>query len=71
MKQPTVRQMNSRLFCGQGYCYVQFSDGRRMRVSWVRSRKGTVEGRVINTSGWTAEASTWETIPADAVVELS
>lgn len=70
-RQPTVREINARLWCGQGYCYVSLADGRRMRVSWVKSRKGVMEGRVINTSGWTTAPTTWEVIPADAVVELS
>ena len=69
MKQPTVRKINSHVFGGTGYCYVSLPDGRRMRISWARSRKGIVEGRVINTSGWTPK--TWEQIPANAVVELS
>lgn len=37
----------------------------------MKSRKGVMEGRVINTSGWTTAPTTWEVIPADAVVELS
>lgn len=66
---PSVKEINSHVFAGTGYCYVSMADGRRMRISWARSKKGTVEGRVINTSGWTPKR--WEVIPTDATVELS
>lgn len=65
-KNPTVRQINDRLWCGQGYCYITF-DNRCIRVSRVRTVKGTLQGRVING----AEPMTWATIPAHARIELS
>lgn len=65
-QQPTVRQINSRLFCGSHYCYINLPDGRRIRISRARTRKGVVEGRIILGS-----EREWEPIPADATVELS
>lgn len=64
--QPTVRKINSHLFGGSHYCYIDLPDGRRLRISRARTRKGVVEGRVILGS-----EKDWETIPADAAVELS
>ncbi len=66
MKQPTVREINSHTFAGTAYCYVDLPDGRRIRISRARTRKGVVEGRVILGSD-----KDWEVIPATAVVELS
>lgn len=65
-KQATVREINAHVWCGQAYCYVSLPDGRRLRISRARTRKGVVEGRVICGS-----EKDWEVIPSDAVVELS
>lgn len=61
----TVREINGHLWAGAGSCYVDLPDGRRIRVSRVRTRRGMVEGRVI-----TGSSRVWEEIPADAEVEL-
>lgn len=66
MKQPTVRQINGHLASCSSYCYVDLPDGRRLRISRARSRRGVVEGPIILGS-----EKDWEVIPADAVVELS
>lgn len=76
MKLPTVRQINAHLWCGQRYCYVDLPDGRRMRISRARTRKGIMEGRIINTSGWEPKhldsiGIGWEPIPEGSSVELS
>lgn len=76
MKQPTVRQINNHLWCGQAYCYVTLPDGRRMRISRARTIKGVIEGRVINTDGWEPKKLCkmgigWEPIPVGSHVELT
>ena len=63
--QPTVREFNSHLASCSSYCYV-YGEGFSFRISRARTRKGVVEGRVINGS-----PKDWEVIPADATVELS
>jgi hypothetical protein len=68
LKQPTVREINAHVFAGVGAAYIQTKDGIRFRVSRVRTRNGTVEGKVINGNvHWLKE---WHPIPADADVEL-
>jgi hypothetical protein len=65
MKQPTVRQINAHVFAGTGSCYI-YSEGQpTLRISRARTRKGVVEGRVI-----TGSTKEWETIPADAEIDL-
>jgi hypothetical protein len=66
MRRPTVREINGHLFAGTAYCYVNLPDGRRLRISRARTRRGITEGRVIIGS-----EKDWEQIPADAMVELS
>jgi hypothetical protein len=66
IKQPTVRKINDHLWCGQHYCYVDLPDGRRLRISRARTRKGVLEGRVIIGS-----EKDWEVIPPTARIELS
>lgn len=61
----TVREINAHLWAGTGSCYVTTEEGQRFRISRVRTRKGMVEGRIINGS-----ARVWEWIPSDATVEL-
>jgi len=65
-KQPTVREINSRLMTGVGYCYIDLPDGRRLRISRARTRKGVMEGRVILGS-----PKDWEVIPVGSNIELS
>ena len=65
-KTPSVREINSHLASYSTYCYVNLPDGRRLRISRARTRKGVVEGRVILGS-----EKDWEVIPAQSVVELS
>lgn len=79
MTQPTIRQINSHLFAGTGYCMV-YADGWQARISWARTQKGVKEGRVINISH-DLNASPemkedrmglhWVAIPTNARVELS
>jgi hypothetical protein len=66
MKQPNVREINAHLFGGSRYCYVDLPDGRRLRISRARTRKGVVEGRVI-----VGSERDWEAIPAGSHVELN
>ena len=66
LRETTVRAINAHLWAGVGACYVDLPDGRRIRVSRVRTRRGVIEGRVILGS-----ARVWETIPPDAEVELT
>lgn len=63
---PTVREINSHLASYSAYCYVDLPDGRRLRISRARTRKGVVEGRVILGS-----PNDWEPIPAESRVDLS
>lgn len=63
---PTVREINAHLASYSAYCYVDLPDGRRLRISRARTRKGVVEGRVIIGS-----EKTWEAIRAGSSVELS
>jgi hypothetical protein len=66
MRQITTRAINGHLASMTSYCYIDLPDGRRIRVSRVRTVRGAVQGRVIMGSPkW------WETIPPDAIVELS
>lgn len=65
-KRPTVREINAHLWGGSAYCYVDLPDGRRLRISRARTRKGVVEGRVILGS-----EKDWEVIPFGAIVDLS
>lgn len=78
-QQATVRQINSHLFAGTGYCMI-YADGWQARISWARTNKGTKQGRVINMSHGpnavpevTEDRSGmhWVAIPSDAKVELS
>lgn len=62
----TTRKVNDHVWCGQAYCYIDLPDGRRIRISRMRTRAGVREGRVINGS-----AKAWERVPDDAMVELS
>jgi hypothetical protein len=66
MSKLTTRKVNDHLWCGQAYCYIDLPDGRRIRISRMRTRNGVREGRVINGS-----EKDWEPVPDDAVVELS
>jgi hypothetical protein len=66
MPMPTVREINAHLATMRGYCYVDLPDGRRIRISRARTRKGVVEGRIILGS-----PKAWEAIPAGSHVELS
>lgn len=66
MAMPSVREINAHLWAATGYCYVDLPDGRRIRISRARTRKGVVYGRVISGS-----KKTWETIPPGSRVELS
>lgn len=66
MPMPSVRKINAHLWAATGYCYIDLPDGRRIRISRARTRKGVVEGRIINGS-----KKTWEVIPAGSHVELS
>ena len=74
--QPTVRQINEHLSSGASYCMV-YATGFQMRISRARTHKGVKQGRVINYSYSGREASNvgpiadWETIPADATLELT
>ena len=66
-KQPTVRAINAHTFAGTGYCYVSTATGRPLfRISRARTRKGVIEGRIVNGSD-----KVWEVIPADATIHLS
>jgi hypothetical protein len=67
-KQPTPREINQHLWAATGYCYVTLPDGRRFRVSRVRTMRGVLKGRVITGSG---SEKFWEAIPPDAVIELT
>ena len=78
-QQPTVRQINSHVFAGTGYCMV-YADGWQARINWSRTRNGVKQGRVINWSilgpkppetAVDGMGMSWVTIPADARVELS
>lgn len=70
-KQPTVREINAHLMSGSSYCYVSFTDGRCMRIARARTQQGIRQGRVINAAFWPGgNCNTWETIPADAHIEL-
>jgi hypothetical protein len=64
-KQPTPREINRHLWAATGYCYVTLPDGRRLRISRVRTVRGLLMGRVISGS-----ERVWEKIPPDAVIEL-
>ncbi len=66
MKTPSVREINEHLFGGSRYCYVNLPDGRRLRISRARTRKGVLEGRIVLGSD-----KEWETIPEGSKVELS
>jgi hypothetical protein len=75
MKQPSVRAINDHTFAGTGVCMV-YATGFQMRISRARTVKGVKQGRVVNYSYSGREASNvgpiadWQTIPADALVEL-
>lgn len=72
----TTRQINSHLASMVGYCVV-YADGFQMRISRARTRKGIMEGRVINYSYSGRNAVNvgpirdWEPIPENATMELS
>ena len=66
MKQPTVREINTHLFGGVHSCYVNMPDGNRLRISVARTRKGVLEGRIVNGS-----ASVWKIIPVTTTIELN
>jgi hypothetical protein len=63
---PSPRQINAHLSSLTTYCYIDLPGGKRIRISRARTRKGVLEGRVINGS-----PKTWEPIPLDSHVELS
>lgn len=65
-KQVTVREINSHLESDTAYCYVARADGSNFRIARARTRKGVMEGRVINGS-----QKEWETIPAGSMSNLS
>lgn len=55
--QPSVRQINSHVFAGCGYCIVYaqgycivYAQGWQARITWARTRKGIKQGRVLNLS---------------------
>jgi hypothetical protein len=62
----TTRAINAHLASMTSYCYVNLPDGRRLRISRVRTVRGQVHGRII-----TGSPKWWEVIPAEAVIELS
>ncbi len=63
--QVTLRQVNAHLWAATGSAYVNLPDGRRLRISYMRTRKGVREGRVVLGS-----AKPWEVIPDTATIEL-
>lgn len=65
LKKWTVREINAHVWAGTGSCYIDLPDGRRIRISRLRTRGGVVEGRIVLGS-----RKAWEKIPADAAVEL-
>lgn len=66
MMKTTVREINSHLQSCTAYCYVTRADGSNFRISRARTRKGVMEGRVINGS-----EKEWEPIPAWATSTLN
>ena len=66
LDQTTTRAINAHLASMTAYCYIDLPDGRRIRVSRVRAFRKRIQGRIILGS-----PKVWETIPGDAIVELS
>ncbi len=67
----TARQINAHLMSGSSYCYV-YGEGFQYRISRARTRKGVLEGRIVN--GERADGrklNDWEPIPATAEVALT
>lgn len=67
-KQLSVRQINAHVIARTGGCYVETREGKRFRISRVRTRRRVVEGRVVCGDGY--EPLDWAVIPADATIEL-
>lgn len=61
----TSREINRHVANGQGSCYVDLPNGKRIRISRTRMKGGRMEGRVIHGSD-----QAWEAIPPDSRIEL-